>query len=265
MKRGILLVAFGAGNIQSASTLRLVQRCAEERFQIPVRWAFTSESMRERLAQARTKSDSVLKALRRMQYERYTQVAVQSLHLIPGLEYTAVLRDVQIAAREGNMAVCAGAPLLRSFADMETAAAALLRHLPAERSAADPVVCMAHGSRHDAEYLYEGLDQTVRGWDPAVRVACMKGSITLETLMPELKEAYPPGTLLWLLPLLSVVGKHTLQDMAGAGPQSWKQRLEEAGFICRADLRGLADGPDFVELWMRRLESALAELDGHSL
>ena len=87
MKRGILLAAYGFGNIRGASALRAVQAAAEARFSLPVRWAFTSETMRMRLASSRTKSDSVIKALKRMRFERYTHVAVQPLHLIPGMEY----------------------------------------------------------------------------------------------------------------------------------------------------------------------------------
>ena len=59
MKRGILLVAFGAGNARSADTLRRMQALTAERFRLPARWAFTSDTLRERLALARTKSDSV--------------------------------------------------------------------------------------------------------------------------------------------------------------------------------------------------------------
>ena len=59
--------------------------------------------MRERIAAARMKSDSVLKALRRMAFERYEEIAVQSLHLIPGMEYDGVLGDVELARREHVM------------------------------------------------------------------------------------------------------------------------------------------------------------------
>lgn len=90
-KRGVLLVAYGAGNPQSAAALRRVQTPVQKRFDLPARWAYTSETLRERIAAARMKSDSVLKALRRMAFERYEEIAVQSLHLIPGMEYDGVL------------------------------------------------------------------------------------------------------------------------------------------------------------------------------
>lgn len=50
-KQGILLAAFGSGSRQGESTLRLFDARVRERFPgVPVRWAFTSVLMRERLA-----------------------------------------------------------------------------------------------------------------------------------------------------------------------------------------------------------------------
>lgn len=50
-------------------------------------------------------------------------------------------------------------------------------------------------------------------------------------------------------------------DMAGRHGQSWRSRIEEAGFLCRTDVRGLADADSFVELWMERLAAVLRSFD----
>ena len=280
MKRGVLLVAYGCGNVRGAAALRAVQAATEARFHLPVRWAFTSETMRMRLASSRTKSDSVLKALKRMSYERYTHVAVQPLHLIPGMEYSGVAADCRIIAEEGRLNVSLGLPLLSSLdpddASVAQAAATLLKHISPLRSPGEPVVCMAHGSRHECDILYRRWGEAVRALDPHIHVACMVGSgmvrpdeATEETpsfdgldlLLPELSAEATPSGRVWLLPLLSVVGRHTLEDMAGSSPSSWKSRLESAGFRCQAELRGLADDPAFIDLWLGRLETALAALN----
>lgn len=288
MKSGILLVAYGSGNLRGAATLRAVQAAAESRFGLPVRWAFTSETMRLRLARSRTKSDSVLKALNRMRFERYTHVAVQTLHVIPGMEYEGVAADCRIAG-EGSLSVSLGAPLLsesgQSESALSAAASALLRHISPLRAAGEPVVCMAHGSRHECDVLYSRMAEKVRSLDPFIHVACMVGrgiprrpprKPPHSPAAPRQAETHPDGLDLllplltadslsprrvWLLPLLSLVGRHTLEDMAGPSPDSWKSRLEHAGFECRAELRGLADDPVFVKLWLDRLEAALARLN----
>lgn len=260
-KRGVLLVAYGAGNPQSAATLRRVRAEAERRFRLPARWAYTSETLRERIAEDRMKSDSVFKALRRMAFERYEEIAVQSLHLIPGVEYDGVLGDVEAARRELPCDIRVGLPLLFSPDDVESAAAALLAHIRSFRPGREPVVCMGHGSgRHGASALYQALSDTVRGLDDSVRVACMKGSLGLEDALDDLDFASDEKKL-WLMPLLSVSGRHARHDMAGGHGESWRSRLEEAGFFCQADVRGLADAASFVELWMERLRAVLRSFD----
>ena len=277
MKCGILLVAYGSGNMRGTSALRAVQASAEARFRLPVRWAYTSEPMRLRLAKSRTKSDSVLKALSRMRFERYTHVAVQPLHLIPGDEFTTVVEDCTIAQEEsgGSFRVSLGLPMLADGDNsVEDAADTLLRHISPLRSPEEPVIYMAHGSRHESELLYRRLATSVNKRDPLVHVACMIGPDTprgvslndpeypdgLTLLLPTLLAEIPPARRVWLLPLLSLVGRHTLEDMAGASPESWKSRIEAAGWCCQPELRGLADDPAFIDLWLDRLERALFEV-----
>ena len=93
-KRGILLAAFGAGSSQGESTLRRFDAQVRKAFpDVSVRWAFTSMLMRERLASERKKSDSVHKALKKMAFEKFTHVAVQPVHVIPGFEYGDIVSD----------------------------------------------------------------------------------------------------------------------------------------------------------------------------
>ncbi|WP_367178868.1 pyridoxal phosphate-dependent aminotransferase [uncultured Mailhella sp.] len=279
MKRGILLAAYGFGNIRGASALRAVQAAAEARFSLPVRWAFTSETMRMRLASSRTKSDSVLKALKRMRFERYTHVAVQPLHLIPGMEYGAVAAECRAGMEEGGLCVSLGLPLLSGPGEhaILSAARTLIRHISPLRAPDEPVICMAHGSRHECDILYGRWAEAVRALDSHIHIACMVGrglqrpegealpADGLDMLLPALAEEISPTRRVWLMPLLSLVGRHTLEDMAGAAPTSWKSRIEAAGYCCQAELRGLADDAAFVDLWLDRLEEALAALDDPAL
>ena len=276
MKRGILLVAYGSGNLRGTTALRAVQAAAEARFRLPVRWAFTSETMRIRLARSRTKSDSVLKALSRMRFERYTHVAVQTLHLIPGDEYAGVAEDC-LAAQADGLCVSLGQPMLKdgdgAEASIQAAAETLLNHISPLRTPEEPVVCMAHGSRHECDILFRRWEQAVHALDPLVHVTCMISPDTprgvpldevpdgLDLFLPELASQLPESRRVWLLPLLSLVGRHTLEDMAGASPDSWKSRIEAIGGCCQAELRGLADDPAFVDLWLDRLEEALAAFE----
>ena len=189
MKRGILLAAFGSGSSQGESTLRRFDAQVRKAFpDVSVRWAFTSMLMRERLASERKRSDSVHKALKKMAFEKFTHVAVQPVHVIPGLEYGDIVSDADELRADGTFAsLVVGAPLLtESQASVDRAARALLAELPSGRAPGEPVLFMGHGSRHAAESRYEALAAAVRERDPLVLMGTLNGTIRLEHIVEHL-------------------------------------------------------------------------------
>ncbi|MFV0421374.1 sirohydrochlorin cobaltochelatase [Oleidesulfovibrio sp.] len=277
MKFGILLAAFGASNQQAHHTLRLFDERVRQRFpDMPVRWAFTSELIRDRLAARRMKTDSVTKALQKMCFEKFTHVAIQSLHIIPGAEYDDLCLDAQNmlqgpecvasgqeeAAGNGFMPnlsrfqnVAVGKPLLHHEGDVQRAAAALVDNLPQERQVGDVVVFMGHGTWHTGDSRYEDLSAAVRGIDPDVYIGTMDGSHTIDDVLPALVNAGAQRA--YLLPLLSVVGRHAMRDMAGNQPDSWRSRIEQAGIECIPVLKGTVEYGGFVNIWIDHLEEAV--------
>lgn len=260
MRRAILLAAFGAATPQGRQALRAFDGMVRARFPgWSVRWAFTSPLLRERLARARQKSDSVLKALTRLRFERYGTVVLQPLHTIAGAEHEEVCAAA--AAVHGPGLCCrVGAPLLASAADVEAAARALAGHLPPGREPAEDVVFMGHGARHAGGSRYADLAVALRGLDARLHVGTMGDDLALDSILPRLTSAR-----VWLMPLLSVVGQHALRDMAGAGARSWRSRIEGAERECVPVLRGLAEYPGVAEIWLRHLEGAAAGADGEIL
>lgn len=257
MRRAILLTAFGASSAQGQKALKDFDAQVRERFPgVPVRWAYTSLLLRERLARARQKSDSVRKALRRLSFEKFTEVALQPLQTIPGREHAEVCAAVDEAAAEDGLACRVGAPLLATAQDVEQAALALMRHLPPERAPGEDVVLMGHGARHAAVARYEDLARAVRDLDAHVHVGTMNGAVSLEDILPRLV-----SPRVWLMPLLSVVGRHALRDMAGEGGQSWRSRIEAHGRQCLPVLKGTAEYAGFAEIWLRHLEQAAQALE----
>ncbi len=257
MKQGILLAAFGSSNPQGENTLKSFDLRVRTRFDLPLRWAFTSLILRERLAAARIKRDSVRKALQKMSFEKYTHVAVQPLQTIPGSEYMALLEDVQWVMQEYKMKIFVGRPLLSSAEDIDLAARAVLDHLPNERSISEAVVFMGHGAKHEAVKRYEDLAHAVYAKDINVHVGTMNGALTLKQILPKLENC----SKVWLMPLLSVIGQHALKDMAGKGKNSWKNRIEHAGHECIPVLHGIAEYTGFIDIWMKHLELTLSEME----
>lgn len=260
MKKGILLVAFGANNLQAHQTLRLFDEKIRDRFDgVNVRLAFTSELIRDRLAAQRVKRDSVEKALEKMAFENYTHIAVQSLHIIPGVEFEELCEDAQGLVASGRLSkVAVGEPLLNSEEDISKVVAAVLDHLPQERTADEGVVFMGHGSSHEGDRQYDAVYRELQKVDPNLFLGTMDGNHTIEKIIPELTKRNL--SRVWLMPFLSVVGRHARNDMAGVDKDSWKSQIEAAGIECEPVVVGLAEYSSFVDIWLSHLESTLTIL-----
>lgn len=254
MKKAILLIAYGASNPHARRALsefeRLCRACAGD---LSIRWAYTSERLRERLARERQKSDSVAKALLRLHYEKYEAVAVQPLQVIAGREFNEVALAVRDVATRTGMALSLGRPLLE--ADLNAVACGLIRHVPPLRQAHERVLFIGHGARHPAESMYLKLAQALAGMDANCLLGTMGARLHLAELLPRIG----PGPV-WLVPLLASVGTHVLRDMAGPDPNSWKSRLEAAGHECRPVMAGLVESPELARIWLAHLDAALGRL-----
>ena len=256
MKHAILLVAFGASSPQGQNALKGFDALVRQRYPgVTVRWAYTSVLLRERMAQARQKSDSVFKAVCRLGLEHFEAVAVQPLQTIPGQEHGEVRLAVEEAAEHEHLLCRVGAPLLASADDVRATAQALVRHLPADRAADEDVVFMGHGAEHEAVARYVDLANAVHALDNRVHVGAMNGAVTLESILPNLA-----SRRVWLMPLLSVVGRHALEDMAGENGHSWRSRIEAHGHQCLPVLMGTAEYTGVAEIWLRHLEDAVQSL-----
>lgn len=260
MKKGILLAAFGSANPLGESALKGFAEKTGARFpDARVRFAFTSDRMRTRLAAVGKKTDSVKKALCRMGFERYTHVAVQSLHLIPGLEYETLLEEINEAREQGGPGqITVGRPLLQDSADVRLAVKALLAHLPPDRKPDEAVLCMGHGTWHGGAASYGALARAVSAADSRIFIGTLEGARGINGLLPAIQKT--GAKTVWLLPLLSIIGKHAEQDMAGKGPDSWHSRVIAAGFACRPVLKGTVEYSGFAEIWLMHLAKAMREL-----
>lgn len=256
MKKAILLAAYGAGTISGREGLRSFEGLCRTRFpNVPLRWAFTSLKLRERIALERQKSDSVAKALMRLYFEKYESVAIQPLQTISGREYEDVFHNAMNIAAEKGLKITLGKPLLNEDDSLEKAAQALLKTLPSERKENENVIFMGHGAKHPAVSLYDKLAKILFTLDKTVFIGTLSGERRLEKILPELR-----SRRVWLLPLLSLVGGHTLRDMAGDHAESWKSRINLYKHECIPVLRGLSQSALVAQIWLDNLGKALEEL-----
>lgn len=253
--QALLLVAFGTTYEQALPAYENVEEVMRRRFpDRSLRWAYTSNMIRRILAERGDARDSPGQALKKLANQGFSDVAVQSLHVIPGYEYDEL--KAAVLAYEGRFEKLAfGAPLLNSHEDVEIIVDHILRNTP-EREQGEALVLMGHGSHHAAGLLYVAFDALLREQDPLAFAGAVEGYPDLEFILAQCREAGVARVL--LLPFMVVAGDHARNDMGGGGPESWDTVFRQNGIEARSVFRGLTelDGP--AELFADHLEQALA-------
>ena len=259
--KGILLVAFGTSVPEAQEIYQEIDAAAKARFrEAEVRWAFTSQTIRKKLAGQGRITLSPSQALAEMAEDGFTQVAVQSLLAIPGQEfhqlYDTVIRFKGMPKGIGQ--VCVGRPLMATTRDMQRLAEAILAGLPREREGGEAVVLMGHGTGHPGNVCYPAMNYIIQRMDPNVLVGTVDGYPDIEQIRNDLVRKRIKKA--WLMPFMSVAGDHARNDMAGDRDESWKSILTKAGIECRPVLKGLAAYPQILAIWMDHLDEALGRL-----
>ena len=259
-KKAILLAAFGTTVPEAQKALDQVELRVREAFPgVEIRWGYTSSIVRNKLAKQGKVLDSPETALAKLMDDGFTHVAVLSLHTIPGEEFHDLSRNAHFFGQMagGFEKILVAWPLLSSHDDMARVAKAMIRHIPAGRKPQDAVLLMGHGSaKHPSDAIYLAMNQMFQDLDRNVYVATVEGYPTLNDILPKLEEKKIKKV--YLMPFMAVAGDHARNDMAGDEPDSWKSVLGKKGYTCEAVLKGTAEYPEIVDVWLDHLRAVLA-------
>lgn len=260
-KVGILLVAFGSSEASAQVSFENIDKKAKAAYPgIPVRWAYTSHIIRDKLAKQGKLLDSPEVALAKMIDEKYTHVAVQSLHTIGGSEYHDLRKTVgAFKAMGGFQKIILGYPLMATQKDMERTVDAVMAIIPKERKKNEAVVLMGHGTHHPSNAFYAALMFQLQLKDPNIIVGTVEGYPEVDLvkelmLKKKIKKAY-------LMPFMSVAGDHAKNDMASDEEDSWKSVFSKAGITCIPILKGTAEFDVFVDIWVDHLGGPLGHFN----
>lgn len=161
-KTAILLVTFGTSVEKAQASFINIEKRVKAAFPgTEVRWAYTSNIIRKKLAKEENKQiDSPEMALARLMDEGYTKVAVQSLHMIPGAEFHEINANARLFGQMagGINEVKVSLPLLISDETMDQALKTIVtKVVPKERKPGEAVVLMGHGTHHPSDAMYSAL------------------------------------------------------------------------------------------------------------
>jgi sirohydrochlorin cobaltochelatase len=262
-QRGILLVTFGSSYPEAQVAFDRIDAMAHERWpDTPIYWAYTSDFIRKKLLKRGEVHDAPLAAMAKMHDAGIDEVAVQSLHVIAGVEYEEVVGAVD-AFQSTNLAfdrVAIGRPLLASAEDLYSVADLILAEAAESRGPDEALILMGHGSgEHPADLTYLAAASVFNKRDATAFLGTVEGHPTFDDLLADLNVAGIKRAA--LMPFMSVAGDHARNDLAGDEPDSWKTQLEAAGIECSVIMRGMGEMPEVVNQWLDHLEVALNELD----
>lgn len=266
-KKAILLVTFGTSVQSAMPAYDNLDNAVKEAFpDIEVRWSYTSELIRNKIAKRDGRIvDDPFTALSKLKAEGYDQIVVQSDHIFSGQEYSdlreLVTSFLVLQTADGSFGprkLALGKPLLYHHEDYLDAAEALASQFPADISS-NAVVLMGHGSEHPADSAYGKFNDILRHKYKNVFLGTVEGYPSVEEIQQDLKAS--DVTKITLMPFMNIAGDHALNDLYGDEEDSWKSQLAKNGYTTEGFLKGLLENKAVVNMFVKHLSTAIAELE----
>lgn len=270
-KDAILVMTFGTTFTDSRhKTIDAVEKAIQEANpNVPVYEAYTSHIIIDRVkAKEGIQKLTPEEAFAKLKADGYTRIAVVSLDVIPGMEYS--YDSVVTKMYMNNFKRVTIAEPLMYFQGTEGEPDQVVDFLNALKSQfpkmgpQDATLIMAHGTPHPGNAYYSVIQNRIdqlKKTDSTfnnVWVYTVEGRPNLEDVIPQLKAKGIKHVT--LMPIMMVAGDHANNDMAGADPDSHKSQLEAQGFKVDTYIHGLGENSAVREIYVERANDALAEL-----
>jgi len=254
MKKGIIVASFGTTHQDTREkTIDVIEHKIRKEFpDYPVVGAFTSGVVIRRLREDYgIQVPDMKEAMEQLASEGVTDIYVQPLHIIAGIEFEKVLRAARdFMKNTGKVIVRVGTPLMWEDRDFRNIVKILI---PKDDAS---VVFMGHGSRHKADTSYERLAEHFgRAGIRNVHIGTLEGKTGLEDVMGKLKEGGNSQVL--LKPFMLVAGDHAKNDMASEDEDSWSSILEREGFNVSIDMTPLGEIEEIQRMFVTKMKEVI--------
>lgn len=203
-------------------------------------------------------------ALDQLKKDGYTRVALCSLDVIPGMEYSYDL-GVYHNYKNQFKKMTLGTSLMywqgqeNQPDDVTETIKALKTQFP-KQGPQDALLIMAHGTPQVSNAYYSVIQAKINELGlKNVYVYTVEGWPSLETVMPKLKAAGIKNVT--LMPMMMVAGDHANNDMAGSDADSHKSVLEAAGFKVTPYIHGIGENKAIQKLYVKRANNAWDALE----
>jgi len=244
----IVLTAFGTSTA-ARDTYAFFEARVRERFpDYDVLWAYTSHTLRAKMAREGRVWQSPHEILQELPLKGYKKAVLQSLHIVPGKEFEKIVA----AAQQAPLPVAVGRPLLAGKHDCDAVLAALSGDIP--DPAASITVVVGHGTPHaGAQNIYRLFQRCLTERYPHnVFLSMVEGDPSWDETVQAVRQS--PIKNIKFLPLMFVAGDHIINDVLGDA-DSWAAQL--AGYRLEARTKGLGFNGQVIKIYFQHLHEAL--------
>lgn len=253
-KKAILAVSFGTTFPETREkTIGAIEKALGKNFaDYDVFRAFTSKIVRKRIAAKENITvDDPATALQKLADQGYEEVYVQSLHIIPGIEY-GIVKQVVADYKDKFKKIACTQPLLDTFKDFQQLVN-FLKKQSADLPDGQAMLWMGHGTADSVFTTYACLDHMLAGTKSYVGAVESYPDINDEIKF--LKRDQIKKVV--LQPMMIVAGNHAHNDMASDDPHSWKSILKAQGIEAKPVLKGLGEYSEIQEMFVKKLQQAM--------
>ncbi|WP_319764925.1 sirohydrochlorin cobaltochelatase [Maridesulfovibrio sp.] len=264
MKKAILFAAHGSNNRASGSAIGNMLKMTKKAYpEIPVFSAFTSGHVLKKLREQGQELPSVKQNLENLSEKGFTHVVVQSLHVIPGTEFTNISRllsRVEKGEIKFEKAVV-GEPLLTNDQEIDEISDIILNLLEERVAQNEALILVAHGSKYSdsGNSLYDKFKEVLESKDKNAYLGKLNSDESIIKISDKIVESGIKKA--YLMPLLFGAGNHVKKDMAGDHEGSWKNIVASRGIEAIPVAHGIGEFDTLARRWMAKLEKAMNELD----
>ena len=196
---------------------------------------------------------TVKEALEQMITDGIREVVVQPTHILDGIENN-IMKEEILSYKESFDKIAFGTPLLADSKDESQAINAVTTEF-SDLKETEALVFMGHGTTHQVNTVYAGLDQKFKESAHAnVFIGTVEVDPTIHDLVKEVTSFQP--SKIYVTPFMIVAGDHARNDLAGAEADSWDSILKADGFETEVIMKGLGEIDAIAEMFVKHLKKA---------
>ena len=202
--------------------------------------------------------DDVDAALERAVNNGVKNLVVQPTHLMHGLEYDELVKEVGNYSDAFDQVVF-GEPLLNSDDDFARVEKAITEWTASYDDGETAICFMGHGTEADSNEVYQKMqDLLTKDGYTNYFVGTVEAQPSLDDVLAKVQAGDYKRVV--LEPLMVVAGDHANNDMAGDEDGSWKMTFEDAGYEVECLLRGLGENEDIRAIYVDHAKAAIDSL-----